>query len=195
MSKFLIHRRIHVFIFAFLLVSFNSIAQQKFDAKLQEQLVGYQNASFKKDIEVNVLLQLNNPKEIGQLNTDWCQINSHLGNVATARVKLSHMHKLAPLATVTRVNMGALEAPEMDSVKVKTNAWAVQKDWGPIDRAYTGKGTIIGIVDTGIDYYHPEFRDRTKEDETRILYLWNQWDDSGTNPDSFSYGSEYNKTQ
>ena len=168
-------------------------AQQKFDVALQQRI--QQQSAQKRDATVKVLLKLENPLDAKYLNTDWCRVNTHLGDIVTAEVRLSQIHQLAPLGTVERVSLGQLHQPAMDSVKFRTNAWAVQKGWGPIDRAYTGEGVIVGIVDTGIDYYHSEFRNKRKTDETRILYLWNQWDDSGSEPDSFSYGSEYNKKQ
>lgn len=36
----------------------------------------------------------------------------------------------------------------------------------------TGKGTIVGIIDSGIDYTHPDFR--RSNGDTRILSLWDQ---------------------
>lgn len=36
----------------------------------------------------------------------------------------------------------------------------------------TGKGCLIGVIDSGIDYANPDFR--TKTGESRILYLWDQ---------------------
>lgn len=36
----------------------------------------------------------------------------------------------------------------------------------------TGKGVLVGIIDSGIDYANREFRDRNGE--SRILYLWDQ---------------------
>lgn len=36
----------------------------------------------------------------------------------------------------------------------------------------TGRGTLIGVVDSGIDYAHPDFR--TSTGDTRIVALWDQ---------------------
>ena len=57
-----------------------------------------------------------------------------------------------------------------------------------------GKGVIVGIVDTGIDYKHEDFIDDTGK--SRILYIWDQTDAGGPNPSyPYNYGSEWTKTQ
>lgn len=51
-----------------------------------------------------------------------------------------------------------------------------------------GQNTLIGIVDSGIDYTHKVF---TYEDNTtKILYLWDQTI-QGKAPDKFGFGTEY----
>lgn len=52
----------------------------------------------------------------------------------------------------------------------------------------SGKGVIIGIVDTGIDYQSAAFR--TPEGKSRILRLWDQTVD-GARPETLYYGSAY----
>ena len=57
-------------------------------------------------------------------------------------------------------------------------------------RGLFGRGVIVGIVDTGIDYRHPAFMNNDKT--TRILSIWDQTVE-GTPPAGFTFGSEYTK--
>ena len=54
-----------------------------------------------------------------------------------------------------------------------------------------GRGVIIGIIDTGIDYTHPAFRHN--DGSTRILSLWDQTIQTGIPPEGFTFGSEYSR--
>lgn len=56
-----------------------------------------------------------------------------------------------------------------------------------------GQCTLVGIVDTGIDYQHPAFKNA--DGSTRIVSLWDQTDQSGASPKDFTFGTEYSKQQ
>ena len=57
----------------------------------------------------------------------------------------------------------------------------------------TGKGVLIGIVDSGIDYTHPDFQNA--DGSSRILSIWDQQSDRGQPPQGFVFGTEYGKEQ
>ena len=53
----------------------------------------------------------------------------------------------------------------------------------------TGKGILLGFLDTGINFTHPAFRNT--DGSTRILRIWDQTDQTGTFPAGLPYGSVY----
>lgn len=56
----------------------------------------------------------------------------------------------------------------------------------------SGKGVIVGIIDSGIDYTHSDFRN--DNGYTRILYIWDQAG-QGIPPQGFRGGTEYTETE
>lgn len=55
----------------------------------------------------------------------------------------------------------------------------------------SGRGVIVGFVDTGIDYTNKMFM--TSGGQTRIIGIWDQTDQSGNPPANLIYGTEYTK--
>ena len=63
----------------------------------------------------------------------------------------------------------------------------VQRD-EPGNLQLTGRGVLIGIVDSGLDYRHPAFL--TADGKSRILRLWDQ-SIPGNPPEGYATGTEY----
>ncbi len=53
----------------------------------------------------------------------------------------------------------------------------------------TGRGVLVGLIDTGIDYQNQVFRNAAGR--TRILRIWDQTIQTGKLPAGIQYGSEY----
>ena len=56
----------------------------------------------------------------------------------------------------------------------------------------TGRGVIVAVIDSGIDYTHPDFRN--EDGSSRILYLWDQTI-AGNPPRGFREGTEYTQSE
>ncbi|MCL2616954.1 MAG: S8 family serine peptidase, partial [Defluviitaleaceae bacterium] len=56
----------------------------------------------------------------------------------------------------------------------------------------TGKGVLVAILDSGVDFRHTDFRN--EDGSSRIVYIWDQLGE-GTPPRGFAHGVEYTNKQ
>lgn len=83
----------------------------------------------------------------------------------------------------------------MDISVPATNARVVQgmvnpnNGTAPTYSGYTGAGIILGVVSTGLDTTHQDFR--TTTGLTRVLWFWDQVSQYLPRPAGYTYGTEY----
>lgn len=92
----------------------------------------------------------------------------------TARVPLTEVAALSRASGVTGVEASSYAEPLDDLSKIEIGATQVRQfgangQW----QGATGRGAIVGVVDSGIDFAHPDFFD-DDVGLSRILYLWDQ---------------------
>ncbi|QHQ61529.1 S8 family serine peptidase [Anaerocolumna sedimenticola] len=58
---------------------------------------------------------------------------------------------------------------------------------------FRGRGILIGIIDTGIDYRHSAFKNA--DGTSKIISIWDQTIQTGSSPEGFFYGTEYTQEQ
>lgn len=81
-----------------------------------------------------------------------------------------------------------------DTMIVRNRIKPVKFGQSPLTSAYDGTGVIVGIIDTGCDFNHPDFK--TPLGNTRIDFLWDQGVSTPTNvPAPFGYGQEWTAAQ
>ena len=81
-----------------------------------------------------------------------------------------------------------------DSTRLYQNVDSVLQGYAPLIDSFTGKGIIIGYVDTGIDYEHGDFLN--DNGTSRVLRYWDQslpFDASRT-PTKYGYGQVWTNT-
>jgi subtilisin family serine protease len=132
----------------------------------------------------------------GDLEALGIVVGTQAGGVTTAEVPPEAFGAL--LATPGLVGVEA--ARKMDLL-LNVSAPVIQADecWGDPSAPYappypgwTGLNVIVGIVDTGIDLAHADFR--KINGWTRVKYLWDQTR-VGTQPAGFTYGAEWTEGQ
>lgn len=82
--------------------------------------------------------------------------------------------------------------PLADSAVVRHKVNLVHQGTG-LDTSYTGRDVIIGVVDQGLDFNHPDFK--LSNGKTRVLRYWDHTINTGTLAQPYNYGTVWNKTQ
>lgn len=79
-----------------------------------------------------------------------------------------------------------------DTARVTHKVHWVQEGMAPLPSPYTGKNVLIGLVDNGLDYRHPDFLDSLGR--TRVLRYWDHNLTGAGAPSPYNYGVEFDST-
>jgi subtilisin family serine protease len=99
-------------------------------------------------------------------------IGSVRGDIAIVDIPLNSLNALSQMDNIIYIEASKKVKPSLDISVPATGADLLRGGIPPLWTGITGKGVIIGIVDTGIDLTHPDFKDA--DGNTRILYLKDQ---------------------
>ena len=140
------------------------------------------------DAVANLFIRLRENADKERLSRVYgVRFNVGCGDVYTAVVPVSSIVALADDNDVEEIDAGQEVRTMMDNVRTLTNVDAVHSAAG-IDTAYKGNGVLVGIIDAGFDFRHPNFRD--SNGKSRIRAVWDQNNFMQTNS-SYGYGKEY----
>ncbi|NOT51525.1 MAG: S8 family serine peptidase [Chitinophagaceae bacterium] len=183
-----------------LLECLNSAAQenpgyQKFSAALKLFLAEMPPASrFYSDVNgekrIAVIIEFEKGSDEDLLKKSGISIRTILGDIATADIVLDKLNDIASLNEIKRIELPLLFVRTDTSMRKFTTVDKVLRGDVPLDKAYSGKNVVIGIIDDGIDITHPDFYDSTGN--LKVVSLWNM-DRNGVPPTGFGYGTEWSR--
>jgi len=112
-------------------------------------------------------------------------------SIVTGTIPLDLVDDLAAIPHVIKVELGGALAPELDTSVAEIKAKQLHTQPSPL----TGKGVVVGVIDSELDYRHHSFR---KSDGTsRLLFIWDQSltavGTEASPPEHAGVGVEYNK--
>jgi minor extracellular serine protease Vpr len=119
-------------------------------------------------------------------------IHNHrtIGDIVSVRVPIQNLAALKDCKGILLIDIGDPLTPFLNQSIINTRTDSVHWGLGGLDRAYTGKGVIIAVIDWGFDYTHPMFYDSTLS-RNRIVRAWDQNKLSGPSPKGYDFGTEY----
>jgi subtilisin family serine protease len=148
--------------------------------------------------------------DINNISIPELTLGSVIANIAYAATTLAGLQALSIHPQVEAIEKQRRRNIALaDSVPdIKANLVWSHSDSG--FSGYTGRGIIVGIIDTGIDFTHHAFRNNDAKNSTRILKLWDQTltaqggetvpgpitnPSIATKPTPLGYGVEYDASQ
>jgi subtilisin family serine protease len=110
--------------------------------------------------------------DITALQKAGLQVGSASARIAYGATTLAGLQALAALPQVESIQRQRHPHPHLNDSVPDIKANQVWNITGDSFHGYTGRGVIVGIIDTGIDITHPNFR--TADDKTRVIAIWDQ---------------------
>ena len=143
--------------------------------------------------EVHAFAILVEGVDLKALDAYGVKVNSQVGNMATVQIPTKRFADFVVSGLCSYIDMGQKVIPMNDKARTEMGVDYIHQGVN-LPQGYDGTGVIVGIIDGGFEYGHPSFYDTTGT-TLRIKRVWQQRDTTGTNPDGFSYGSEYTTVQ
>ncbi|MBI3511542.1 MAG: S8 family peptidase [Bacteroidetes bacterium] len=179
-----------IFILSTLLLPLFSIAQE-----MKIPLALYEKAShYAANENIRILVQ-GNPLEIADAakkHNGYLVYNE--GMICSVCIPAHELVNFSKENGIVRIgnSVGKMQLMN-DTIKQQTGLNNVHNGMAPLTQPYKGDNVIMGMIDSGIDFNHPDFKD--SNGKTRILYIWDQRDTSGTGPTPWLYGTLWDSAQ
>lgn len=109
-----------------------------------------------------------------------------LNNYAIVRTPQNTIGTIAALPFIDYVEK---PKPLYFQLQASKQASCITAAASPSAYGLSGKGVIVGIIDTGIDYDDPVFQD--SNGNSRFISIWDQSVQAGTPPQRYGFGAEY----
>jgi subtilisin family serine protease len=127
------------------------------------------------------------------IESSGARVRSVIGDIVTADIPVNSLKRLAGLQNIVYIQAAREVQPALLDASVPDTG--ADQVWQSAP-GYTGKGVIVGVIDAGIDWRHPDFKG--KDGTTRILYIWDQIVQTpGQSPPygGLRYGTEWTKAE
>ncbi len=163
----------------------------------QRTLIGFELGSYLRSADtaapVDLFLQGNAARVAAIAKAHGASVKMSMRNWVSVRMPAGRIAELNSEREVRSIDFRLGRGRTLnDSMRVKTGIDRIQAGEAPLPQGYDGDDVVIGIVDTGLDFHHPDFQDDLGE--TRVLRYWaHPYPVNGNTPQPFGYGQAWDK--
>lgn len=176
------------------LVFAGTIVAQKRE-KMDFMLQAYLTWDHAPDAEVD--LYIHGPAEgiANAVRAEGGRVKMSMDKLVSVRMPVDRVRALAQYPAVQSFEFSFEQGRLMnDSMRVKNHINEIQQGLLPLAQGYDGEGVIMGIIDSGMDWQHPDMLD--ENGNTRVLKYWDQTlAVNGQTPQPYGYGQVWDSTQ
>ncbi len=179
--------------FTFFIVLFFSVflkAQSVFNTTLLKKI-----DEGKVSEKLHVFIQTKPHTEINFSPFPDATLHYKAGNIYSVTMSLGSVKELIHSKDIIRIEFTPHTYTLMgDTCVVRNRIKDIKTGTLPLTQAYDGSGIIVGIIDSGTDFNHPDFKDATGK--SRINFLWDMNKPVAANtPTTFGYGQEWTNAE
>ncbi|HEX7880094.1 MAG TPA: S8 family serine peptidase [Candidatus Eisenbacteria bacterium] len=121
------------------------------------------------------------------------RLGATAGTRRTMRIPAARLLEAARLPGVRRISPALPMTPQLDLSGNDTRATLVHQGSPDTPNGVQGNGVLVGIIDSGIDWSHADFK--KLGGTTRIRAIWDQQDPIGPPPAGYPYGTAWTQAQ
>lgn len=122
------------------------------------------------------------------------RLQTRLQTMCTGLIPVNRLEALGAVDGVRQVQPGQRGHINMDQSRKATRVDRLQDEGAlvvPDVPSFRGDGVIVGVVDGGMEYIHPNFYDPDDAALLRVQRVWSQRESNGMSPSGYDYGVEY----
>jgi hypothetical protein len=111
------------------------------------------------------------------------------------RIPSNELQEFVENQNILNVNFRAYQGTALnDTMRVNNRINDIHAGSAPLNTSLDGDGVIIGLIDAGIDFLHPDFMN--PDSSTRVMYLWDQTKPVNQyTPAQYGYGQHWDSTK
>lgn len=140
---------------------------------------------------LNVLLLKEKNTDLNVFELYGIKLNYNYGDVFSVTGSVKNLKRLAKTKGILRMEYIKHHLQLLaDTCLVRNRIKNVKLGMAPLTQAYDGNGIVVGILDSGTDFSHPDFKDSLGN--SRIKFLWDMTKPIAANtPTIYGYGQEW----